>query len=134
MITEFASSQGSFASLRKEDQKHLLVNNVPLYLQYILARYFSAESGLEQITWIMEGQVSIQTIEDVTELEDGTYADPDNIWACHVSGNLYHVFEHKRERVQLSTCEDRDEVSVHEDNINSFEANLDADLSAFATI
>jgi hypothetical protein len=76
-------------------------------------------------------------IEDVTELEDGTYADPDNIWTCHVSGNIYHEVAHKRERVLLSLLTadfEHDYVSVHEDNIDAFEANLDADLSAFVTI
>ena len=93
MITEFASSQGSFASLRKEDQKHLLVNNVPLYLQYILARYFSAESGLEQITWIMEGQVSIQTIEDVTELNLITLTEFNSSVTMYSSAELVELYQ-----------------------------------------
>lgn len=76
-------------------------------------------------------------IDDVVELEDGTYADPDNTWTCHVSGNIYHEAAHKRERVLLSILGadlEHDYVSVHEDNIDAFEANLDADLSALATI
>ena len=39
MLTEFASSQLLFSSLDKEDQIVLLKNNIPLYLQYVVARY-----------------------------------------------------------------------------------------------
>jgi hypothetical protein len=67
-IAKFAFSQPTFASLTKQDQNVLLGNNVPLYIQYILARYFSAESGLEQISWVMEGQISLQSIEEVQNL------------------------------------------------------------------
>ncbi len=67
-IAKFAFSQPTFASLTKQDQNVLLDNNVPLYIQYILARYFSAESGLEQISWVMEGQISLQSIEEVQNL------------------------------------------------------------------
>ena len=67
-ISKFAMSQPMFASLSKQDQNVLLENNVPLYIQYILARYFSAESGLEQIAWLMEGQISLKSIEEVKNL------------------------------------------------------------------
>ena len=67
-LTEFAASQFLFSSLCKEDQATLLKNNIPLYLQYILARYFSAETGMEQLNWIMEGQINIESIEMVTSL------------------------------------------------------------------
>lgn len=75
-------------------------------------------------------------IDDVVELEDGTYADPDNTWTCHVSGNIYHEAADKRYRRVLSMLDnkDEDEISVHDDYIDAFEANLDADLSAFVTI
>jgi hypothetical protein len=39
VLTEFASSQLLFCSLSKEDQIILLKNNIPLYLQYVVARY-----------------------------------------------------------------------------------------------
>ena len=39
VLTEFASSQLLFRSLSKEDQIILLKNNIPLYLQYVVARY-----------------------------------------------------------------------------------------------
>jgi hypothetical protein len=68
MLTKFASSQFVFLSLSKEDQFTLLKNNIPLYLQYIMARYFSADNGLEQINWILEGQIYIDSIEEVTQL------------------------------------------------------------------
>jgi hypothetical protein len=57
-----------FASLSTNDQNVLLETNIPLYIQYILARYFSSETGLEQIAWMMEGQISVGSIEDVQNL------------------------------------------------------------------
>ena len=53
LVTEFASAQITFSSLNREDQIILLKNNVPLYLQYIIARYFSAATGLDQLSWIL---------------------------------------------------------------------------------
>jgi len=67
-LTEFAYSQFLFSSLSREDQTTLLKNNIPLYLQYILARYFSADTGVEQLNWILEGQICIESIEMVTSL------------------------------------------------------------------
>jgi hypothetical protein len=67
-ITDFAKSQTMFASLSTNDQNVLLETNIPLYIQYILARYFSSESGLEQMAWLMEGQISVGSIEDVQNL------------------------------------------------------------------
>jgi hypothetical protein len=68
VLTEFAYTQFLFLSLTREDQVTLLKNNIPLYLQYILARYFSAETGVEQLSWILEGQISVESIEEVTKL------------------------------------------------------------------
>ena len=76
-------------------------------------------------------------IEDVTELEDGTYADPDNIWTCHVSGDIYHEVAHKRERVLLSLLTvdfEHDYVSVHEDNIHEFHVDFEAILNVLETL
>jgi hypothetical protein len=35
----------------------LLKTNIPLYLQYVLARYFESESGYEQLCWIFQGPI-----------------------------------------------------------------------------
>jgi hypothetical protein len=67
-LTDFAASQYLFSSLCKEDQTILLKNNIPLYLQYIIARYFTADTGFEQLSWILEGQILIESIEEVTRL------------------------------------------------------------------
>ena len=61
-IKEFALSQFLFSSLCKEDQKILLRNNIPLYLQYVLARYFSSDTGLSQLNWITEGQITTEPL------------------------------------------------------------------------
>ena len=53
MMTDFAFSEPNFGRLSKHDQALLLKNNIPLFLQYILARYFSSKSSLEQLSWIL---------------------------------------------------------------------------------
>ena len=68
MLTEFAASQFLFKSLTKEDQITLLKNNVPLYIQYVMARYFSAETGIEQVNWILEGQLIMESLEEISKL------------------------------------------------------------------
>jgi hypothetical protein len=68
MLTEFAYTQFLFLSLTKEDQITLLKNNIPLYLQYVAARYFTAETGVEQLSWILEGQLSLESIEEVGKM------------------------------------------------------------------
>jgi len=45
-----------------------LKNNVPLYIQYVLAKYFSASNGLEQLTWLLEGHVPIESVDEVQRL------------------------------------------------------------------
>jgi hypothetical protein len=69
-LTDFALSLPQFAILCPEDQATLLKYNVSLYLQYVAARYFSAETGLEQMTWILEGQLFTESVE---KIEDLTY-------------------------------------------------------------
>lgn len=68
MLTDFAYTQFIFLSLTKQDQMVLLKYNIPLYLQYVLGRYFSAETGVEQLSWILEGQFSGESIEEVSKL------------------------------------------------------------------
>ena len=60
--------QTGFLSLVDEDQKALLKSNIPLYLQYLTARYLTAKSGLEQLTWILEGNLFQDYSEDVEDL------------------------------------------------------------------
>ena len=93
MVTEFAVTQFSFSSLGKEDQKVLLKNNVPLYLQYILARYFSSESGLEQISWILEGQIIDQTIEEVSEFNLISLSEINSTMAMYNPPSLVDLYQ-----------------------------------------
>ena len=67
-LAEFATSQFLFTSLNREDQAILLKANIPLYLQYILARYFTSETGLEQLNWILDGQIMVDSIEVISSL------------------------------------------------------------------
>ena len=49
----FAVSQREFSDLPKEDQDLLLVENMPLFVNFVLSNYIMADSGLDQIVWIL---------------------------------------------------------------------------------
>ena len=49
----FAVSQKDFADLPKEDQDLLLAENTPLFVNFVLSNYIMADSGLDQIVWIL---------------------------------------------------------------------------------
>jgi len=68
LLGQFASRLTGFQSLEPEDREALLENNVPLYLQYLTARYLTSRSGLEQLTWILEGNFCQDYSEDVENL------------------------------------------------------------------
>ena len=40
-------------------------NNIPLYMQYILARYFTAKTGVEQLSWILEKEFSEDLVKGI---------------------------------------------------------------------
>ena len=46
-----------FLHLPKSDQRKLLARNVPLYIQYILAKYINSNTGYEQISWLLGSHV-----------------------------------------------------------------------------
>lgn len=95
-LTQFALSKNAFASLNKEDQIFLLKNNIPLYLQYITARYFSAETGFDQLSWILEGQLLIGPTTDFKSsfyrltLKD--YSQQNNLFVTPEIVELYSHF------------------------------------------
>ena len=68
LMHNFASSQVAFQNLAQDDQLVLLKSNIPLYLQYITVRYLTADSGLEQLTWILEGNLPSMKTEEVVSL------------------------------------------------------------------
>ena len=49
----FALQHKEFTSLPKIDQRRLLARNTPIYVQYILGRYITAEDGYTQLLWIL---------------------------------------------------------------------------------
>jgi len=67
-VSQFALSQTLFKTLSLDDQRALLRKNLPLYLQYIIARYFDCETGLDQLSWLLEGHIPSQSIEDIQSL------------------------------------------------------------------
>ena len=53
VIENFAKKSRLFRTIRMEDQLILLRHNASLYIHYILARYCAADTGLEQLDWIL---------------------------------------------------------------------------------
>ena len=49
----FAMLHREFLSLHKRDKQSLVQRNAPLFIQYILGRYFTSETGYEQLKWIL---------------------------------------------------------------------------------
>ena len=47
--------------------------NIPLYLQYIVARYFTAETGSEQLYWILERELIGHSLEGIKALTMHTF-------------------------------------------------------------
>ena len=67
----FALLHKEFLSLPKGDQRKLLQRNTPLYIQYILARYITANSGEEQICWLL-GKNALEDYEAIEDLQKKT--------------------------------------------------------------
>ena len=49
----FAMLDKAFLGLSKRDKQSLVMRNAPLFIQYILGRYFSSETGYEQLKWLL---------------------------------------------------------------------------------
>jgi hypothetical protein len=101
VLKEFAMSQLLFSSLSKQDQNLLLENNIPLYIQYIIARYFSAETGIEQLNWITEGQIYLDSIEVVTSLSRISLKEYNNSVNILPSLELVELFSHFSENIGM---------------------------------
>jgi hypothetical protein len=57
LFKKFASLQPEFIQLGHHDQTILVSRNAPLFVQYILGRYFGAKSGREQLAWMLNNVV-----------------------------------------------------------------------------
>ncbi len=58
-IIDFFSGLPSFQSLTRNDREVLLRSNCPLFLQYVLAKYFGSYDGSDQLSWILNGSMKI---------------------------------------------------------------------------
>merc|ERR1712117_129624 len=56
-MTTFAKTRPFFQSLSNQEQIKARSKTASLYIQYILGRYFSSESGLEQLKWLLDVQM-----------------------------------------------------------------------------
>lgn len=52
-FSQFAHYFPHFRNLALDDQRQLLEHNSPLFVQYILARYFGSQTGSEQLSWLL---------------------------------------------------------------------------------
>jgi len=75
LFKNFASSQAPFQTLHPDDQLLLLKSNGPLYLQYITGRYLTANTGLEQLTWILEGNLPQLRTDEMVNLSPISYEE-----------------------------------------------------------
>ncbi len=91
-LQQFASLQPQFQSLSQDDQDILLRNNIPLYLQYVTARYLNAKSGLEQLTWILEGNIFLDFTKEVEDLSVVPFDE--FIWELVIfrSSEMFHMY------------------------------------------
>ncbi len=64
VFRDYALQQPEFVAMSRLDQRKLLCRNGPLFVQYLLGRYFSANTGKEQVTWLLAG-AEPQTFMDV---------------------------------------------------------------------
>jgi len=66
-FTRFAKDIPLFQSLCPEDQTCLVTNNAFLFVQYLLGRYFSSWTGMDQLLWIIN--MPVTCIEDIAQLQ-----------------------------------------------------------------
>jgi len=69
------SDQKWFSSLCIEDQTDLLALNLPLYIKYTISRYLTAETGLEQLSWILLDNLPIESIDEIQNLKQIHYEE-----------------------------------------------------------
>ena len=65
----FAMLHKEFLSLPKRDKQSLVARNSPLFVQYILGRYFTSESGFEQLNWLLGIHAPIMTEEEKSKVK-----------------------------------------------------------------
>ena len=68
-FTRFAKQLPLFRSLNQEDQTALVTKNAFLFVQYLLGRYFSAPSGIDQLSWILDSHVPLTNMDDMFQLQ-----------------------------------------------------------------
>ena len=70
----------------------MMKNNIPLYLQYILARYFTAKTGLEQLSWILEKEFSEDLIKGIMTKNLQEFDSDFNFFPNPEIANIYALF------------------------------------------
>ena len=70
----FAMLDKAFLGLPKRDKQSLVQRNAPLFIQYILGRYFSSETGYEQLKWLLGSHAPNMSLKDQDKLQLVTLA------------------------------------------------------------
>lgn len=89
VFSDFARTQDSFAGLQAQDQEMLLKNNSQLYIQYILARYFSSASGLDQVSWMSQGNFPSKSISPLNKISFEELNRCTNLFQCSEAADHY---------------------------------------------
>ena len=76
-------------NLTLQDKILLMKNNIPLYMQYIVARYFTAKTSQEQLSWILEKEL---TEDSVTEIKTITLQEFDSDISFFPNPGIAHVY------------------------------------------
>ena len=74
-ITTFAKSQALFQNLSADGQIRLCSRGASLYIQYVMARFFTSKNGREQLQWLLGIQTPVDALQGysnyrVIKLED----------------------------------------------------------------
>jgi len=72
----------------------LLRKNLPLFMQYIIANYFGADSGTEQLNWILMGQISDGLIVANQSIKYRTFKEINHACQLFESPILYEQYKH----------------------------------------
>lgn len=95
LFADFALLQPEFTALSTADQRILLCRNTPLFIQYLVARYFHASTGMEQLQWMVASKLSPQPVsykDDVFTVSPHRFNEAVKIFAKDASLESYERF------------------------------------------
>ena len=144
LFRDYAVQQPEFSSLTTGDQRKLLLRNTPIFLQYLMGRYFTAPSGSEQITWLLAikipDTIDQATINSAPLVTFNAFIESSNLFPFGMEVNPYeaqvHMLQHpvflKRCNPLIAVvCMYRNKFACFFDDLLTIKGHL-ADVFAFA--